>query len=302
MLGPRSVRRRRRAPRHPTTTAAASRADRVASSRGHREQFVGSMRRVVRRSGRRGSASVADGQRRVEGFAERCDQATGHCAGPGERHLLTDHCTRSPSAPGRHSPTHVGPASETTSAAERRMLGERRRQPSGSASRSSSRRSRCTAVARSAHDGEPEPRPRRDRRGLAAKRRRARSGGRAPDGSLAVPRLEARGSHVRRGTPSTRRRRRVGASADEARSRRRRRVRSGSVERRGRERSSVGLEANTSRTVSLNWRTLPKPAANAMSVNVIDVVSISSRAVWARCARAIASGPAPSSSVITRFR
>ena len=45
----------------------------------------------------------------------------------------------------------------------------------------------------------------------------------------------------------------------------------------------------------MNWRTLAKPAANATSVNGRSVVSISSRAVWARWARARASGPAPSS-------
>ena len=64
-----------------------------------------------------------------------------------------------------------------------------------------------------------------------------------------------------------------------------------------RARSSDGEVANTSRTVSLNWRTLPNPAANATSVNGSVVVSISTRAVWARWARAMASGPAPSSSV-----
>ena len=71
---------------------------------------------------------------------------------------------------------------------------------------------------------------------------------------------------------------------------------------RGRVRRSVGDVAKTSRIVSLNWRTLPKPAANATSVSDRSVVSISSRAVWARCARAMASGPAPSSSVISRLR
>ena len=69
-----------------------------------------------------------------------------------------------------------------------------------------------------------------------------------------------------------------------------------------RRRSSVGASAYTSRTVSLNWRTLPKPAANAMSVIDIDDVSISTRAVCARWARASASGPAPSSSVTRRVR
>jgi hypothetical protein len=49
-------------------------------------------------------------------------------------------------------------------------------------------------------------------------------------------------------------------------------------------------------------RMLEKPAAYATSVNGIAVVSISVRAVCARCARAIASGPAPSSSVTSRVR
>ena len=66
-------------------------------------------------------------------------------------------------------------------------------------------------------------------------------------------------------------------------------------------RSSRGVSANTSRTVSLNWRTLAKPAANATSAKPSSVVSISVRAVWARCARASASGPAPSSAETSRL-
>jgi hypothetical protein len=46
--------------------------------------------------------------------------------------------------------------------------------------------------------------------------------------------------------------------------------------------------------VSLNWRTLANPAANAISENASGVVSIKTRAVWARWARAIACAPAPS--------
>ena len=65
--------------------------------------------------------------------------------------------------------------------------------------------------------------------------------------------------------------------------------------RRARRRSSVGGSANTSRTVSLNVRMLANPAANATSPMGSAVVSISSRAVCARWARASASGPAPSS-------
>ena len=69
-----------------------------------------------------------------------------------------------------------------------------------------------------------------------------------------------------------------------------------------RPRSCVGVAAYTSRTVSLNCRTLAKPAANATSAKVRSVVSISTRAVCARRARASASGPAPSSAVSSRVR
>ncbi len=62
-----------------------------------------------------------------------------------------------------------------------------------------------------------------------------------------------------------------------------------------RARSSVGESAYTSRTVSLKVRTEEKPAAKAMSAIGRVVVSMSRRAVWARWARASASGPAPSS-------
>ena len=56
-----------------------------------------------------------------------------------------------------------------------------------------------------------------------------------------------------------------------------------------------GVVANTSRTVSLNCRMLANPAANATSAIGRSVVSMSSRAVCARWARARASGPTPSS-------
>ena len=67
-------------------------------------------------------------------------------------------------------------------------------------------------------------------------------------------------------------------------------------------RSADGVAANTSRTVSLNCRRLPNPDAAATAGSAMSVVSSSVRAVWARWARAMASGPAPSSSVITRLR
>ena len=62
-----------------------------------------------------------------------------------------------------------------------------------------------------------------------------------------------------------------------------------------RARSSRGVVANTARTVSLNCRMLAKPAANATSAKGIAVVSISTRAVWARWARARDCAPAPTS-------
>ena len=67
-------------------------------------------------------------------------------------------------------------------------------------------------------------------------------------------------------------------------------------------RSRVGVTAKTSRTVSLNCRTLAKPAAKATSVTGRSVVSSSTRAVCARCARATAIGPAPTSATSCRCR
>ena len=62
-----------------------------------------------------------------------------------------------------------------------------------------------------------------------------------------------------------------------------------------RARSSPGASAKTSRTVSLNVRIEENPAANATSAMGSPVVSMRSRAVWARWDLASASGPAPSS-------
>ena len=59
--------------------------------------------------------------------------------------------------------------------------------------------------------------------------------------------------------------------------------------------------AYTACTVSLNWRTEANPAANATSVSGSAVVSTSTRAACARCVRASASAPAPSSAVSTRL-
>ncbi len=56
-------------------------------------------------------------------------------------------------------------------------------------------------------------------------------------------------------------------------------------------RSSSGLRSYTARIVSLNWRMLPNPDANATSAAGSEVEVSSARAVCARCARESASGP-----------
>ncbi len=59
-------------------------------------------------------------------------------------------------------------------------------------------------------------------------------------------------------------------------------MRSAVTPRLARLRNSLGDSANTSWTVSLNVRTLEKPAAKATSAICSELVSISSRAVCAR--------------------
>ena len=71
--------------------------------------------------------------------------------------------------------------------------------------------------------------------------------------------------------------------------------------RAARARSPLGVSANVWRTVSLHWRTLEKPAAKATWATGRSVVSSRIRAVWLRCARARASGPVPTSAVMSRF-
>ena len=66
-------------------------------------------------------------------------------------------------------------------------------------------------------------------------------------------------------------------------------------------RRPVGVVANTACIVSLNCRTLANPAAKATSVLARSVVSSSTRAVWARWARASAIGPAPTSASSVRL-
>ena len=61
------------------------------------------------------------------------------------------------------------------------------------------------------------------------------------------------------------------------------------------------MSAKIWRIVSLHWRTLAKPAANAICVMGRSVVSSRTRAVWLRWARARASGPVPTSAVTRRL-
>ena len=62
----------------------------------------------------------------------------------------------------------------------------------------------------------------------------------------------------------------------------------------------IGVRAKTDLTVSLNCRTLAKPAANA-HVGYREIGRLkSSRAVWARWALASASAPVPTSAINTR--
>ncbi len=110
-------------------------------------------------------------------------------------------------------------------------------------------------------------------------------------GSLSLIRPGAAGSDTGPASPRTRRARRGSAFPREP---------TPVPPRAARSRSSVGVTANTSRIVALNCLMLVKPAANAISDSGSVVVSVSTRAVWARCARAMASGPAPSSAVISR--
>ncbi len=167
---------------------------------------------------------------------------------------------------------------------------------SGSASRSNSRRHRATAGARSR---------------TSLSRRVAnthRSAGR--NATLAVPcgRTSPRRYVVpsTSSTPGSVRAPRNSSSDDVcsgARYARRRLITPASPRATGRfSRSRLGDCAYTSSIVSLNCRTLPNPAANAMSASPRSVVSTRIRAVCARCARASASGPAPSSVVSIRLR
>ena len=172
----------------------------------------------------------------------------------------------------------------------------------GSASRSSSRRTRRTAGPRSRQSasrrstrtfGRPaRPCRRREQDGDAVAVREVE----CAVERLAVPGLDAR--HGARGEERHERRSASNGSRTARSSSTAPAPRAGT--RPAAARRADGVAPNTRRTVSLNWRTLPNPAAKAMDVKSMSVVSMRMRAVWARWALAMASGPAPSSSVRSR--
>ena len=216
------------------------------------------------------------------------DQAAGQRPGGRDRDPLTQDARTASSAPstdaGRAAPRRrprpgrpatgrrPGPSSTATGSASRSRR-RRQRATAGPRSRGSARRERAAdgvAVVGELHD-----RPARAAGGGCAGRSRRRP----------PPR---RGRHARPGTPGGARpgERRPPGEAQDDPAVGARRPRAGAP-RAGRS----GRRANTSRMVALNWRSEPKPAAKATSVTGRSVVSSRSRATWARCARASASGP-----------
>ena len=193
-------------------------------------------------------------------------------------------------APGGRAPCRrAGRAADRRRAARRPPPGRRRGRAAGGS---------ADGDGEVAQVGEARAGRRRGRRSGSGRRRRAvRQPQRAAVG--AVPHSStpgtARGGEVPKRSPG-RAAPGTAAAADTRRAPPARQPRAG----RG-PAARAGELANTSRTVSLNWRTLENPAANATSAIGRSVVSISSRAVCARWARARASGPAPSSATSSRF-
>ena len=253
----------------------------LAPSRRHRQlRLVDSGKRVRRRE-HMGEHVVGDGKR----VADRGHDATERRSAlrrptpAGRRPPAPPSRTgrRCPAPAGRDVRRRAGPAPDRRRARASTAI--------GSASRSSSRRMRLTAGARSRQSSSRsththvEPAGFRRRRRAPRSRRRGRAG-RASDAAVAVVTgvLDARNRPRARGT----RARRTGRTARARRGRRRQNHWSASPAARSCRfaRSADGEAANTSRTVSLNWRTLPKPAAKAIAVNGMSVVSMRMRAVW----------------------
>ena len=165
----------------------------------------------------------------------------------------------------------------------------------GSASRSSSRRTDATTAPRSDRSGSRSRGGDVSGAGLRARRPRDRAGCRPRGGA------GGRSASSTPGTARAARKPRISAARVRLAVHEPEHQPAGpGVGRRARpcvRRRAAQLGRRGSRTrpriTSLNWRTLAKPAANAMSVIGSAVWSTSSRAVCARRVRASASGPTP---------
>ena len=222
--------------------------------------------------------------RRVERLAVLRDEPAEDRAGAGDRHLLADDGPHDAARSRRDDPAPAARAGAAPAAAAPGPARSAASTATGSASRSKSRRVRATAAVRSRRSSS---------RNVPVT---ASGAGREREHGVAVRQRER--PPVRAG------RRRASIAGDRTRPEEREHVVAG--ERRARRepdrdaarlgrgpprvRIALGVDANTSRIVSLNWRMLAKPDANAMSAKRRSVVSMSTRAVWARCARASASG------------
>ena len=241
-----------------------------------------------------GQTAVGIGHR----LAVRRDDARGVGAGGLDRHLLARAPPAGPVRARRRCAESVAPAPWRPARSNRGSAPSASTTASGSASRSSRRRQRAIAVERSRKSSSTSlhrtwsgcgvrltiPLP----AGVATcvgTRRRAPPRRRAP--------------RWRRGGRTAPRRRTACAPEAAATACPQRRLRRGRTGIRP-PRNAVGVRSHTARTVSLNCRMLEKPAANATSPNGRSVVSISTRAVCVRWARASASGFAPTSACSSR--
>ena len=203
---------------------------------------------------------------------------------------------RSPGPPSRSRPPRAGtrtPGSWRPAGASAGSAASMASTATGSASRSSSRRQRATAGARSRTSASRSVAATCPAAGVSADRAGAV---RQPQTAVVRPVADLLDARQRPAREELEQRARRAAAAGTA-------SRSVIVPARGRPRSAARPAAQLRRAlgrtprgrVSLNCRTLPNPAANAISARPSSVVSIRIRAVCARCARASASGPAPTS-------
>ena len=266
---------------------------------------------MARTAGSASATAAGSGKRWVSppsgagrGVPTAADEPGGVGAGGHDGHLLTedgsDGQLRAVDVPGRAPAGRLGDerGQELVGLqAGRSRPPDRHRGPSGGGT--AGRRWRGPA------DRTAAPRTARGRARASARRLRDRGAGAASGGTCRRPPPRCRARHEGRGRRAARRRRTAGApGAGAARCPSRRPLAAERPLRAGMPsaRSSVGVVAKTSRTVSLNCRMLANPAPKATCANGRSVVSMSTRAVWARWARARAMGPAPTSATSWRCR